>query len=157
MRYKREILHYTGCEALEQVAQRSYGCPFPGSVQGQIGWGFEQPELVEGAPTHSGEAGTRWSLRFFATQIILWFHVQVHTHGHDVSFQLLFQNLNVHEFFQTSPGLFSSPETALWLSFKLSLCVYNVLEVHTVGLEAGIRQYYGVTSPFLLHKSTVCL
>ena len=37
-----------GDEALEQVAQGSCGCPLPGSVQGQVGWGFEQPGLVEG-------------------------------------------------------------------------------------------------------------
>ena len=37
---------------LEQVAQRSCGCPLPGSVQGQVGRGFEQPGLVEGVPAH---------------------------------------------------------------------------------------------------------
>lgn len=26
--------------------------PIPGSVQGWIGWGFEQPDLVEGVPAH---------------------------------------------------------------------------------------------------------
>jgi len=30
----------------------SCGCPFPGSVQGQVGWGFAQPVLVEGVPAH---------------------------------------------------------------------------------------------------------
>ncbi|KAK4814803.1 hypothetical protein QYF61_027248 [Mycteria americana] len=44
------MLHYEGGEALEQVAQRSCGCPVPGSVQGQVGWGFEQAGLVEGWP-----------------------------------------------------------------------------------------------------------
>jgi len=39
-------------EALAQVAQRSCGCPLPGSVQGQVGQGFEQPGLEEGAPSH---------------------------------------------------------------------------------------------------------
>ncbi|KAK4815951.1 LOW QUALITY PROTEIN: hypothetical protein QYF61_010445 [Mycteria americana] len=34
--------------ALEQVAHRSCGCPIPGNVQGQVGWGFEQPGLAEG-------------------------------------------------------------------------------------------------------------
>jgi len=29
---------------------RSCGCPLPGSVQDQTGWGFEQPGLVEGVP-----------------------------------------------------------------------------------------------------------
>ena len=35
-----------------QVAQRSCGCPFPGSIQGQVGRGYEQPGLVEGVPAH---------------------------------------------------------------------------------------------------------
>jgi len=39
-------------EALAQVAQRSCGCPIPGSVQSQAGWGFEQPGLVEGVSAH---------------------------------------------------------------------------------------------------------
>jgi len=33
------------------------GCPeklwIPESVQGQVGWGFKQPDLVEGVPTHA--------------------------------------------------------------------------------------------------------
>jgi len=37
--------------ALSNLLQlKSCGCPLPGSVQGQIGWGFEQPGLVEGIP-----------------------------------------------------------------------------------------------------------
>jgi len=32
-----------GGEALAQVAQRSCGCPLPGSVEGQVGWSSEQP------------------------------------------------------------------------------------------------------------------
>jgi len=46
-------------EALAQVAQRSCGCPLPGSVQGQVGWGFQQPGLVEGVPAHGSAVGTR--------------------------------------------------------------------------------------------------
>ena len=34
--------------ALAQAAQRSCGCPIPGGVQGQAGWGSEQPGLVGG-------------------------------------------------------------------------------------------------------------
>ncbi|PKU46762.1 hypothetical protein llap_2921 [Limosa lapponica baueri] len=33
--------------------------PIPGSVQGQAGWGFEQPALVGGVPTHGRGVGTR--------------------------------------------------------------------------------------------------
>ena len=35
------------------------GCPLPGSVQGQVGRGFEQPGLVEGVPAHGRGVGTR--------------------------------------------------------------------------------------------------
>ena len=31
---------------LEQAAQRGYGCPIAGGVQGQVGWGPGQPGLV---------------------------------------------------------------------------------------------------------------
>lgn len=42
-------------EALEGVAQRRCGFPFPGSPQGQVGWGSKQPDLMEGALAHSRE------------------------------------------------------------------------------------------------------
>ena len=47
-----EILYDGSMETLEQVAQRSCGCPLPGSVQGEVGWGLEQPDLVEDVPAH---------------------------------------------------------------------------------------------------------
>ena len=28
------------------------GCPIPGDIQGQVGWGLGQPELVGGSPDH---------------------------------------------------------------------------------------------------------
>ena len=31
---------------LEQAARRGCGCPVPGGVQGQVGWGSGQPGLV---------------------------------------------------------------------------------------------------------------
>ena len=31
---------------LAQAAQRGCGCPVPGGVQGQVGWGLGQPGLV---------------------------------------------------------------------------------------------------------------
>ena len=58
MRHKEEILYCEGEETLEQVAQRSCGCPLPGNVQGQVGRGFEQPGLVEGVPAHGRGLGT---------------------------------------------------------------------------------------------------
>ena len=48
-----EILYCEGSETLEQVAQRGCGCPLPGSIQGQAGWGFEQPGLEGGVPAYS--------------------------------------------------------------------------------------------------------
>jgi len=45
-------LYYLGGEALEQIAQRSYGWPIPGRVQGQVGWGLSHTDLVGGNPAH---------------------------------------------------------------------------------------------------------
>jgi len=44
---------------LEQVAQRSCGWLLPGRIQGQVGWVFQQPALVEGVPAHGRGVGTR--------------------------------------------------------------------------------------------------
>lgn len=54
-----------------KVAQRN--CLITGSVQSQIWWGFEKSGLVEAVPAHDSGAGTRWSLRSFQNQSILWF------------------------------------------------------------------------------------
>ena len=58
---------------MAHAARRSCGCPLPGSVQGQAGWGFEQPGLVEGVPAHGRGVGTRGSVRSLPTQTNLWF------------------------------------------------------------------------------------
>jgi len=43
---------------LKQDAQRGCGCPVPGGVQGQVGWGPRQPGLVlnveVGSPAMAG-------------------------------------------------------------------------------------------------------
>ena len=44
-------------EALEQIAQRGGGCPILGDIQGQAGWGPEQPDLAESVLFHSGAVG----------------------------------------------------------------------------------------------------
>lgn len=50
------MLGCEGGEALAQVAQRSCGgFPSPGNVQGQLGWGLDQPGLVEGVAAHGRE------------------------------------------------------------------------------------------------------
>ena len=54
----KEILYCEGGEALAQVAQRSCVCPLPGSVQGQVGLGLEQPGLVEYVVVHGRGVGT---------------------------------------------------------------------------------------------------
>jgi len=53
------MVYSEGGEALAQVAQRSCGCPLLSSVQGQVGWSFEQPGLVEDVPAQGREVGTR--------------------------------------------------------------------------------------------------
>jgi len=37
---------------LEQVVQRSCGCPMPGDVLGQVGWSPGQRDLEEVVPVH---------------------------------------------------------------------------------------------------------
>jgi len=42
---------------LERVAQRCSGGPSPGNIQGQVGQGSEQPDLVEDVPAHCRGVG----------------------------------------------------------------------------------------------------
>ena len=37
---------------MEQVAHLCCGCPLPGSIQSQAGWGFEQPGLEGDIPVY---------------------------------------------------------------------------------------------------------
>ena len=39
-------------DQVNQAAQKSCGCPIPGSAQGQVGCGSGQPELVGGVTAH---------------------------------------------------------------------------------------------------------
>ena len=57
-------------ETQDQVAQRSCACPNPGSVQGQVGRGFEQPGLVGDAPVHGRGVGLEDLQRFLPAQTI---------------------------------------------------------------------------------------
>ena len=41
-----EIFYRESGKVLEQAAHRGCGCPVPGGVQGQVGWGPGQPGLV---------------------------------------------------------------------------------------------------------------
>jgi len=41
-----------------RLPREAVDAPFPGSVQGQVGWGFEQPGLVEGVPAQGSKVGT---------------------------------------------------------------------------------------------------
>jgi len=35
-----------------RLPRKVSGCSLPGSVQGQVGWAFEQPGLVKDVPAH---------------------------------------------------------------------------------------------------------
>ena len=71
MGHKEEIFYDEGGETLKQVAQRSCGCPIIGGVQGQVGQGLEQPDLVEEVPAHGGGVGLCDLHRSLPTQTIL--------------------------------------------------------------------------------------
>ena len=49
------MFYNEGDETLAQVAQRGSGCPIPGKIQGQVGWGSEQPDPVEDVSAHCRE------------------------------------------------------------------------------------------------------
>jgi len=51
------LFNNEGSETLAQVAQRSCGFPLPGNIQGQVGWGSEQADLVEDVPDHGRRVG----------------------------------------------------------------------------------------------------
>lgn len=40
-----EVFHRGGSNALDQVAQRNHGCPIPGGIQSEAGWGPGKPHL----------------------------------------------------------------------------------------------------------------
>jgi len=67
-------------EVLEQAAHRGCGCPVPGGIEGQVGQGPEQSDVVcwqclaVGNPAYGRGVGTRWSSRSLPTQAILWFY-----------------------------------------------------------------------------------
>ena len=47
-----EILYSEDGEALPEAAQRCSGCPIPGDIQGHIGYGTGQTDLVDGNSVH---------------------------------------------------------------------------------------------------------
>lgn len=65
-----EIIDCEGGEILELVAQRSDGWD-PWRDAGQLGWGFEQPDLVKSVPDHGRRVGTRGSFKLLSNQTIL--------------------------------------------------------------------------------------
>ena len=52
---------------VEQVSQKSCGCPIIGGTQRGVGRDFEQPGLVEGVLAHGRGVGMRWSLKGLRT------------------------------------------------------------------------------------------
>ena len=54
---RKKFFYSEGGETLEQDAQRGGRCPIHGNIQGQAGWGSEQPDLVEDAPAHCRGVG----------------------------------------------------------------------------------------------------
>jgi len=47
------------CLVKNRLTREAVDARLPGSAQGQAGWGFEQPGLVEGVPACGREVGTR--------------------------------------------------------------------------------------------------
>ena len=49
---RKKFFYNEGGETLEQVAQLGNGGPVPGNIQGQVGWGSEQPDVVKDVPAY---------------------------------------------------------------------------------------------------------
>ena len=54
---RQNFFYHEGGETLERVAHASSGGPIPGKIQGQVGRGSEQPDLVEDIPAHCRGGG----------------------------------------------------------------------------------------------------
>lgn len=64
--------------AVERVAQKSCGCPTPGIVQGQRGWGSEHLGFLESLSSYGSGVGIGWSLTTLPIQTILWISLLKH-------------------------------------------------------------------------------
>ena len=60
---RKKFFYSKDSEALAQVAQRGGGCPIPGDIEGQAGWGSEQPDVAADVPIHCQGIWTRQPLR----------------------------------------------------------------------------------------------
>jgi len=69
--YKEDIFYNEGDETLEWVSQRGGRCPIPSNIQGQVGRGSEQPDLVEDVPAHCRGVGLDDLERSLPTETIL--------------------------------------------------------------------------------------
>ena len=57
---------------MSRVTQRGGGCPIPGDIQGQVGWGSEQPALAVGVAVHCRGVGLEGTFR--GTFQLKWFY-----------------------------------------------------------------------------------
>lgn len=57
----QSLLHSLSAISVSGYIKFISGCPTPGGVHSQVGWGFEQTHQVEGVPALGSGAGTRFS------------------------------------------------------------------------------------------------
>lgn len=69
---RKNFLHCKSGETLEQVAQRR-GCLIPESVQGHVGWSFEQPLYWKVSLSITGIGNWIIFIRSLPAQTVLWF------------------------------------------------------------------------------------
>jgi len=76
MDYRIDVLR--GWWGTDMCCPENLWVPMPGDIQGQVGWGSGQLDLVtdlmDGNPTRGRGVGTRWSLRSLPTQAVQWFY-----------------------------------------------------------------------------------
>lgn len=79
-------------------------------MTGSVGWGFDQPGLVEGVSAHGTGVGTRWSLNVPSNPNTLWFHNSMILIGIDHVIQIMSMipleaGITPEDFSYTAPGI----------------------------------------------------
>lgn len=67
----QRLLHSLSAISVSGYTEFISGCPTPGAVHDQVGWGFEQRDQVEVVPALGSGVGTRSSSKSLPTQAIL--------------------------------------------------------------------------------------
>jgi len=147
-----EALYWESGEVLAQAAQRGCGCPIPGGVQGQLGWGPGKTGLVLACGRSIGTWGSLWSL---PTQAILWSNcgsLALSSGWQQMSHVICKQHfhLSIEKPVQICSGLFHLGYSIV--CFRLKSCM-GLISKH---LKVTVKGWLSGTQHFLLIRAGLC-